>query len=54
MMRLLAAKLLGVAELDPLTFAAAAVFLLLCTALANYLPARRQASVEPMTALRHD
>ena len=52
--RLLEAKLFSVAALDPLTFASAAAFLLLCAALANYLPARRTASVEPMTALRHD
>ena len=54
MTRLLEAKLFGVAALDPLTFALAAAFLLLCAAAANYLPARRAASVEPMTALRHD
>jgi predicted permease len=54
MTRLLEAKLYGVAALDPLTFASAAAFLLLCAAAANYLPARRAASVEPMTALRHD
>jgi putative ABC transport system permease protein len=52
--RLLEAKLFGVEALDPLTFASAAAFLLLCAAAANYLPARRAASVEPMTALRHD
>lgn len=54
MTRLLEAKLFGVAALDPLTFALAAAFLLLCAAAANYLPARRAAAVEPMTALRHD
>jgi predicted permease len=54
MTRLLEAKLFGVAPLDPLTFASAAAFLLLCAAAANYLPARRAAAVEPMTALRHD
>lgn len=52
--QLLEAKLFGVAALDPLTFALASAFLLLCAAAANYLPARRAASVEPMTALRHD
>lgn len=54
MTQLLEAKLFGVAALDPLTFTLAAAFLLLCAAAANYLPARRAASVEPMTALRHD
>jgi predicted permease len=54
MTRVLEAKLFGVAALDPLTFALAAAFLLLCAAAANYLPARRAAAVEPMTALRHD
>jgi ABC-type antimicrobial peptide transport system permease subunit len=37
-----------------LTFALAAAFLLLCAAAANYLPARRAAALDPMTALRHD
>lgn len=54
MTRLLEAKLFGVAALDPLTFALAATFLLLCAAAANYLPARSATCVEPMTALRHD
>jgi ABC-type antimicrobial peptide transport system permease subunit len=54
MTRLLEAKLFGVEALDPLTFGLAVVFLLLCAAAANYLPARRAASLDPMEALRHD
>jgi ABC-type antimicrobial peptide transport system permease subunit len=37
---------------DPLTFAFAGVLMLIASAIAILLPARRAASIEPMTALR--
>jgi putative ABC transport system permease protein len=51
----LAANLLyGVSPRDPLTLGVVAVTLLLVAALANYLPARRAARVDPLLALRRD
>ena len=52
--RLVESFLFGVRATDPMTFAAAAVLLLLVTAAAAYLPARRAANVDPMTALRNE
>ena len=46
--------LFGIVPVDPLSFAAVAVVLLLTSALACYLPARRAASLDPLTALRHE
>jgi putative ABC transport system permease protein len=52
--RVLASTLRGVGPRDPLTFAAVVVVLAAAAALASYLPARRAARVDPMTALRSE
>jgi len=46
--------LFEVSPLDPVTFAAVALLLLAVVLLACYLPARRAAKVDPMTALRYE
>jgi len=46
--------LYGVHADDPLTFAAVSLCLILAALLACYIPARRAARLDPMTALRHD
>jgi putative ABC transport system permease protein len=52
--RLAASLLYGVSPRDPVTIAAVAVVLLTVAALANYLPARRAARVDPLVALRQE
>ncbi len=50
----LASFLFGLAPTDAPTFLGAAAGLCLIAAIASFLPARRAASVDPLTALRHD
>jgi len=50
--RVMAGYVYGIRATDPLTFAAAALLLLLAALAACYVPARRAVQVEPMRALR--
>lgn len=50
--RALGSVLYGVGALDPLAFGAAFLILLLVAGLANWLPARRAARLDPVQALR--
>ncbi len=52
--RFLAAMLFGITPTDPATFAGLAALMLGVAALASYVPARRAASVNPISALRGD
>jgi len=52
--QLLHSFLFGVSPFDPLVLVLAAVFILMLSLLAAYLPARRAASIDPMKALRMD
>jgi ABC-type antimicrobial peptide transport system permease subunit len=50
--RLVSGFLYGLKPQDPLTIGAAVLVLLTTTALAAWIPARRAATVDPITALR--
>jgi ABC-type lipoprotein release transport system permease subunit len=50
--RLLGSLLFSVSPTDPLTFAAAALLVVLTTVVASSVPARRAASVDPVSVLK--
>jgi ABC-type antimicrobial peptide transport system permease subunit len=54
LMRLARSLLYEISPADPLTYTAGAVLLLLVSALASYVPARRAASINPTDALRSE
>jgi putative ABC transport system permease protein len=52
--RLMSSLLFKTTPLDPLTYAAVSLFLILAAALASYVPSRRATTVDPVEALRTD
>jgi len=52
--RLMQNRLFGLSPADPATIALAILFILTATLLAGFVPARRAARIDPMTALRTD
>jgi putative ABC transport system permease protein len=51
---LMTSLLFGVSAADPLTFSTLSVLLLMVTATASYLPARRASAIDPTEALRYE
>jgi putative ABC transport system permease protein len=54
MTRFMKSLLFGVRPIDPVTFAAAPLLLIVFALLASCIPARRAAKVDPMVALRYE
>jgi ABC-type antimicrobial peptide transport system permease subunit len=52
LMRLMKSQLFGISPLDPMTYIAVPVVLVMAAVLASYLPARRASSVDPVEALK--
>jgi ABC-type antimicrobial peptide transport system permease subunit len=52
--RLVSTLLFGLAPTDPMTIAGAMTVMVLVSALAGYLPARRASRVDPLVALRYE
>ncbi|HEX5081755.1 MAG TPA: FtsX-like permease family protein, partial [Blastocatellia bacterium] len=52
--RMMKSWLFGVSPTDPLTFAAAALLLIVIALLSCWIPARRATKVAPITALRFE
>jgi ABC-type antimicrobial peptide transport system permease subunit len=52
--RLMAGLLFGVEHTDPMTYMVVAAGLIVVALTASYLPARRAASVDPITVLRSE
>jgi ABC-type antimicrobial peptide transport system permease subunit len=50
--RVMSSLLFGVSALDPVTYVAVPVILVIAAVAASYLPARRAAAVDPVEALR--
>jgi putative ABC transport system permease protein len=54
MTRLIASLLFAVSAVDPLTYALVSLMLVAATVLASYVPARRAAAMDPISALRSE
>jgi ABC-type antimicrobial peptide transport system permease subunit len=52
--RLLRSQLFGATPFDPVVFGVTAVALAVAGVLASFIPARRAARIDPITALRHE
>ena len=52
--RLMATLVFGVTATDPVTFATLPALVIVVTAAACYLPARRAARIDPVVAIRQD